>query len=197
MNTEIEATFVGTEHAIVREKLKKLGSKLIHPEFFNRRTIFDYDDLRLDKQAAWIRLRDEGDSVTLTFKQRNKETIDGMKEIEVTVSDYEKTRSLLLAAGLSVKAEQETKRELWELDGTQIMLDSWPWLEPITEIEGASEGDVKDIAGQLGFDWKFAIFDSADRIYQLTFDVTRTEISTCAIKFGPVPPWLEERRRKK
>lgn len=196
MTTEIEATFVGVDHDALRKQLQELGATLVRPERLNRRTIFDYEDLRLDKKAAWIRLRDEGDSITLTYKQRQNETIDGMKEIEVVVGDYEKTKDMMLAAGLSVKAEQETRREIWELGGVQVMLDTWPWLEPILEVEGPSEDAVKELSEKLGFDWSKAIFDSADKLYQLVFDVTRTEISTCPIKFGPVPEWLEAKRHK-
>ncbi len=197
MNTEIEATFIGTEHNILREKLEKLGAVITKKECFIKRTIFDYEDLRLDKMAAWVRLRDEGDGITLTFKQRKSETIDGMKEIEIVVSDFEQTKALLLAIGLVIKAEQETKREVWELNGTEVMLDTWPWLKPITEIEGESKEVVKELSDKLGFKWEEAVFDSTDGLYQLEFDVTRTEISTCPIKFGEIPSWLEERRREK
>lgn len=197
MNTEIEATFIGTEHNILREKLEKLGAVITKKECFIKRTIFDYEDLRLDKMAAWVRLRDEGDGITLTFKQRKSETIDGMKEIEIVVSDFEQTKALLLAIGLVIKAEQETKREVWELNGTEVMLDTWPWLKPITEIEGESKEVVKGLSDKLGFKWEEAVFDSTDGLYQLEFDVTRTEISTCQIKFGEIPSWLEERRREK
>ncbi|MFA5744640.1 MAG: CYTH domain-containing protein [Candidatus Paceibacterota bacterium] len=195
MKTEVEATFIPADHIALRKKLGDIGAKLIRPERLIRRTIFDYEDLRLDAKAAWVRLRDEGDSITLTFKQRTNETINGMKEIEIVVDDYIRTKELLLAIGLIVKAEQETKRELWEIDGTQVMLDTWPWLEPIAEIEGESEETVKELSQRLGFDWTKAIFDSADELYRLVFDVTRTEISTCPLTFGPVPAWLEKRRR--
>lgn len=195
MNTEIEATFVGVDHEALREKLKALGARLVRPERHIRRTTFDYDDLRLDKQAAWIRVRDEGEVITMTYKQRTGETVDGMKEIELVVDDYEKAKALLLAAGLSVKAEQETKRELWELDHVELMLDTWPWLDPILEVEGQSEAAVRAVAEKLALDWATALFDSADGLYQRVFDVTRTEISTCPITFGPVPAWLEAKRR--
>ncbi len=187
--------FVGVDHERLREKLRGLGAELLTPERLIRRTIFDYEDLRLDKQAAWIRLRDEGDKITLTYKQRKNETIDGRVEIELVVDDFDKTKALLLATGLTVKAEQETKRELWKCGEVEIMLDTWPWLEPIVEAEGKSEEAVKEMSSKLGLNWDDAIFDSTDRLYQMVFDVTRTEISTHPIVFGPVPEWLEARRR--
>lgn len=196
MDTEIEATFVGVEHDGLRRRLKDLGAELVRPERLTRRTIFDYEDLRLDAKAAWIRLRDEGDKITLTFKQRREESVDGMGEIEIVVDDYAKTKALLLAAELVVKAEQETRREIWKLDSVEIMLDIWPWLDPIAEIEGPSEVAVRTVTERLGLDWSRAIFDSIDGLYLRVFDVTRTEISSCPIRFGPVPEWLEKRRRK-
>jgi adenylate cyclase, class 2 len=195
MHTEIEAMFVGVSHEVLREKLGGLGAELITPERLIRRTIFDYEDLRLDAQAAWIRLRDEGDKITLTYKQRKNETIDGMVEIEIVVDDFDKTKALLIAAGLTVKAEQETKRELWMCGEVEIMLDTWPWLEQIVEVEAKSEEVVKEMSSRLELDWGKAIFDSTDKLYQMVFDVTRTEISTHPIVFGPVPEWLEARRR--
>lgn len=60
MNTEIEATFLDANHDALRQKLTALGAKLTQAETAMRRTIYDYPDLRLDKMAAWIRVRDEG-----------------------------------------------------------------------------------------------------------------------------------------
>ena len=65
--------------------------------------MFDYPDWRLDKAASWLRLRDEGERITLSFKKRlgisthDGTTNDaGMKEIEIEVSDFDKTAILLL-----------------------------------------------------------------------------------------------------
>ena len=60
MNTEIEATFLEVDHDKLRQKLGVMGAQLTQPETHMRRTIYDYPDLRLDKMAAWIRVRDEG-----------------------------------------------------------------------------------------------------------------------------------------
>src|SRR3990167_10294135 len=80
-----------------------------------RRCVFDYPDSRLKDIGGWIRVRDEGDKVTFSYKQLNDRTLHGTKEIEVTVGDFEKTVDLLTAIGLAQKAYQETKREKWTL----------------------------------------------------------------------------------
>lgn len=195
MQTEIEATFLNVDHEEVRKKLEALGAACTSLQTTLKRKVYDYDDLRLDKKAAWVRVRKEVDKTTMSFKQRLSENIDGMKEIEIEVSNYDEACNLLEAIGLTEKASQETKREIWKFDGCEIMLDEWPWIPAIVEVEGGSEGSVKRVSEALRFDFSEAVFDSADGIYQKYFDVTRTEISTTPIVFGPAPEWLEERRK--
>ena len=64
-----------------------------------RRVAIENDFMRTDKDA-FLRVRDEGDKVTLTYKQFDSLSVDGAKEIEVEVSDYDKTVAILAQAGL-------------------------------------------------------------------------------------------------
>ena len=109
---EIEIKFLNIDTKEVEQKLASLDAKKVG-EFHYKRIIFDYPDFRLDKQAAWLRLRDEGDKVTLTFKQRILNDThelagdDGMYECETTVSDFAKTQEILLKTGFVEKLYQE------------------------------------------------------------------------------------------
>ena len=111
MQTEVEAKFPDIDSKSFREILNKVGAKQEYPEVLMRRRNFDYDDHRLEKNGGWIRVRDEGDKVTLTYKQLNNRTLRGTKEIEVIVNDFDKACNLLTSIGLVSKAYQETKRE--------------------------------------------------------------------------------------
>jgi adenylate cyclase class 2 len=195
MNSEIEATFTDVNPEEVRAKLKVLHAEQIYPERLMRRQIFDYPDLRLDQKAAWVRLRDEGDKITLAYKERSDETIGGMKEVELVVDGFEETKSFLEAVGLTSKAYQESKRELWFINACHVTIDLWPWLNPLVEIEGPSEELVRQASDELGFDWSKALFDSADSVYIQSFEVSRTEISSTDLVFGPIPEWLEAKRK--
>jgi adenylate cyclase class 2 len=195
MNIEIEATFLNANHDEIRKQLKAMGGTCVQPLHTMKRAIYDYPDLRLDKQAAWIRVREEANKITMSYKQRQSETIEGMREVEFTISDYEKGRDFLEAIGLTTKAVQESKREVWEFEGCEVMLDEWPWIPTYVEVEGPKEASVRAASEKLGFDYTQAVFDSTDAIYQKYFDVTRTEISTVPLTFGVIPDWLEAKRR--
>jgi len=66
---EIEVKFLNIDPDLIENRLKEVGAKKVFERFYKRKA-FDYPDLRLDKAGAWIRLRDEGDKITLAFKQR-------------------------------------------------------------------------------------------------------------------------------
>src|SRR3989338_8354671 len=153
MQVEIEAKFLNINPDELRERLKKAGAKLIHAESLMRRRNFDYDDGRLEKIGGWIRVRDEGNKVTLTYKQLNDRTLHGTVEIEVIVNDFDKTCDLLTSIGLKSKAYQETKREKWKFGDTEITIDTWPWVPTFVELESPEEESLKEVANLLGLDW--------------------------------------------
>jgi adenylate cyclase class 2 len=105
----------------------------------------------------------------MTYKQIDSLTLDGVKEIEVTVSDFDQTVALLAAAGLRQGSFQESKRETWQLNDVEIVLDEWPWLKPYIEIEGPSEQKVRDVAVQLDLDWSDALFGDVMVAYRAEY----------------------------
>lgn len=168
MNTEIEAKFLSVDFDALREKLTQLGAQCIQPMRVMRRVIIETD--ALEAKNGFVRVRDEGDKVTLTYKQVNHETsATGVQEIEVTVSDFKQTVALLEQAGLSQKSFQESRRETWQYDDVEVVLDEWPWLNPYIEIEGESEKSVKRAAARLGFDWNDAVFGRVTSAYQAQY----------------------------
>lgn len=168
METEIEAKFLNVSFDKIRENLSQLGAQLEQPMRLMRRVIIEPPNL--SAKDAFVRVRDEGDKVTLTYKQFDDHTaFGGVQEIEVTVSDFDQTVAILEKLGLMYRSFQESRRETWRLNQVEIVLDEWPWLNPYIEIEGHSEEEVKQIAGQLGFDWSNAIFGSVTAAYQVQY----------------------------
>lgn len=196
MQTEVEAKFLGINPPTVRAKLRAGGAKLIQPERLMRRKNFDYDDKRLQKVGGWVRVRDEADKVTLSYKQLNDRSLHGTKEVTLTVDEFDKTCTFLTAIGLDSYSYQETKRESWMLDGVEVELDQWPWIPPFIELEGKDEAALKAAAQALGLDWSQALHGSVETAYQAYYNLTEDEIDGWeAITFSPIPDWLEQTRK--
>ena len=192
MQTEIEAKFPGVDPDDIRAKLKALGATLVHPEVLMRRKNFDYPDERLDKINGWIRVRDEGDKVTMSYKQLMDRTLHGTKEVSVIVNDFDTTCHFLDSIGLESKAYQETKREKWMLDENEVTIDTWPWVPSFVEIEGPSEESVRSAAKALEFDWNQAMHGSVETVYQMHYNVTEFEVGHWErISFIDTPEWLK------
>ena len=164
LGTEIEAKFLNVDFDDIRTKLTSLGAKCEQPMRLMRRVIIEPPEL--EEKNAFIRVRDEGDKVTLTYKQFDDQTsIHGTKEIEVQVSDFDTTVALLQQVGLEYRSFQESRRETWRLGKAEIVLDEWPWLNPYIEIEAHSEEVVRNTAKRLGFDWESAVFGKVTTAY--------------------------------
>lgn len=195
MQTEIEAKFLDIDPEELRKKLKDLGAELIHPERLMRRRVFHLSENPFG--GRWLRVRDEGDRITLTLKEMQDRTLHGTREVTIEVDDFEKACALLSAVGMVNRSYQETKRERWEWNGVEVTIDTWPWIPPFVELEGSSEGNLRNVAEQLGLDWNQTLHGSVETAYQRYYDVTDQEIDSWqTITFVPIPDWLEVKRRK-
>ncbi len=196
MQTEIEVKFLNVDHPQLRTKLKELGAQCVHPDRLMRRKNYDFPDMRLEKIGGWVRVRDEGDKVTVSYKQLNDRTLHGTKEVNLTVDSFDQAETFLQQIGLTEMSYQETKRESWLLGDVQVELDEWPWVPPYFEIEGPSERAVKSTAESLGFNLSDGLHGSVEVVYQDIYDVTEEEVNRMKIiTFGSVPEWLEARRK--
>jgi len=190
MDIEYEATFPDVDKEEIREKLKKIGAKLVKPEFMQRRIVFHLPKGH-EIKGGWLRAREEGDKVTMTLKIVDGDKIENQKEINITIDNLNQAELFLTSIGCNKKAFQESKRELWVLDGVEITIDEWPFLEPFVEIEGKSENSVKKVSKRLGFDYNEALFCSIDTLYNKKYGVSEEIINdkTPIIAFGEKNPF--------
>lgn len=164
MQTEIEAKFLRVDPEDIRTRLEKVGATCKQPMMLMRRVIFDNDDLKT--KNAFVRVRDEGYRIAMTYKQYDEISLTGAKEIEFSVSDYDAAVAFTEALGVRAKSAQEARREIWELDDVEVVIDEWPWIDPFIEIEGPSEQAVKAAAKKLGYEWKDAAFGDIMTAYR-------------------------------
>lgn len=189
MDTEYEAKFTNINKNRVRRSLRKINAKLLRSEFFQKRVALHLPKKNIKK--GYLRVRDEGNKITVSLKYINGKKIGDQKETQITVDNFENAVLLLNSIGCQSKAYQETKRELWSIDGVEITIDEWPFLEPFIEIEGKSEKLVKTVCGKLGFDYKKAVFGAVDTLYNQKYNVPKDIINnhTPEIAFSSKNPF--------
>lgn len=168
MQSEIEVKFLAIDHEDIRARLKKLGGVCEQPMRLMRRAIIDNEYMKTGKDA-FLRIRDEGDKVTMTYKQFDELSVDGANEIEVVVSDFDAAVAILEHCGMPYRSIQESKRETWRLGSVEIVLDEWPWLKPYIEIEGESEADLREVAQKIGLNWSDAVFGDVMAAYRAEY----------------------------
>jgi adenylate cyclase class 2 len=164
MQTEIEAKFLQVDPDAIRERLEKAGATLKQPMMTMRRHI--YDNEFMGKKNGFVRIRDEGHQVAMTYKQYDDMSLAGAKEIEFSVSDYDAATSFMEAIGIQPKSVIEARREIWKLDDTEVVIDEWPWIDPFIEIEASSEKEIREAAKKLGFSWGDAAFGDVMTAYR-------------------------------
>lgn len=170
---EFEVKFLNIDQKEIEKKLKEIGAKKVFDRVFKSK-IFDYPDFRLDSNCAWIRLRDEGDKITLAYKKRlrdqesdGKENDDGMEQHEVAVSDFDTTANIFLKAGFVLKYYEEKRRIRYMLGDIELDIDLCPQLPPYLEIESNSWKNVEKAIKLLGLDPADKKIFSSSHIYKL------------------------------
>ena len=87
MQPEYEARFLSIDPGKLVDRLQDLGAEQIFPRTLMRRIVLKNNDI--EQRGGWLRLRDEGRRVTLTYKQvsdaAQDSSIDSTLEAEIEV----------------------------------------------------------------------------------------------------------------
>lgn len=174
---EYEAKFYPVNKEEYRELLRKKGATLINPERKMIRIIGDHSCNPDMPSQDYIRVRDEGNLIRLSYKTMAREDgqITDQKEIDVEVSDIEKTVKILELLGIKFNKKQESLREEWGYKGATITIDTWPGLPSYSEIEADSEAKVREIAEEFGFDWNKKIITAAPEVFSKVYGISIDE----------------------
>lgn len=162
MNTEYEIRVLEINKEEIIKKLESLNAKFIG-EWFQKRYVYDFNPKIATK---WIRLRTNGKETTLTIKDITSDKIDGTKELEIVVDDFDKTAKILEELGYKPKAIQENKRVRYMYNDIEIDVDSWPLIPDYLEIEGNSVEDVEKTIHILELDGEKVTTKDCQSIYK-------------------------------
>jgi len=190
MYIEYEATFLAIDRVLLRSRLQEAGAILVKPETLMKRRVYNFPSGH-EIEGGWLRVRDEGDRVTMSLKVVDGAGIADQKEICLTVDNFAAANEFLEKIGAVTKAYQESRRETWTLDGAEICLDEWPYLEPYAEVEGSSEETVRLVSAKLGLDYSQALFCSVAELYKRKYNISEDRINnnTSLISFDAPNPF--------
>ena len=146
MDSEYEVRMLNIDTNKFIEKIESFGATYVN-KYFQKRYIYDFNPQIENK---WIRLRTDGYKTTLAIKEYQSSEVGGTKEIEIEVSDIEKTNEILNQLGYFKRSVQENKRIRYMLNDVEIDIDTWPHLNTYVEFEGKSKEAVFSLLKLLG-----------------------------------------------
>lgn len=152
---EIEAKFAVGDLEQVRGRLRSAGATYVGRVLECNR-FFDRADAGLRAAGCGLRVRSvrvlDGPAVaaTVTFKGPVQAgAFKTRRECELAVSDAEQAAELLTLLGFDETILFEKRRESWRHGGCMIELDELPFIGTFVEIEGPSEGAIRDVQERL------------------------------------------------
>jgi len=156
MPNEIEAKMKVEDFGEIRQRLRALSARRVGSEM-ETNTFFDTPDGSLVREGKGLRVRDSRDRQTgkerhiVTFKgPQQKGELKSREEIEFPVDDGQSAMALLKAIGFEQVLSFEKRRETWELDDCEVVLDELPILGTFVEVEGPDETAVLRLREKLG-----------------------------------------------
>ena len=167
MKTEFEVRILDVSFETMIQKLKEAGAKQVGV-FYQKRYTYDFIPPR---KGQWVRLRSNGQKTTLTIKEVKTQSIDGTKELEIIVSDFEDTNLILEKLGYKAYSFEENFRITFTLGKVEIALDKWPKIPSLMEIEGESEEDVFKFLNLLGIGKNDVITKGIKTLYKEIYDI--------------------------
>ena len=174
MNIEYEVRILEINSDELINRLERIGAKFIG-KYDQKRYVYNTIP---KKEGKWLRLRTNGEETTLTYKSVEKNSIDGTKELEIEVEDFEKTNELLELVGIKSKGYQENRRIRYLLDDVEVDIDTWPLIPTYVEIEGKDEDSVNNVIKKLELQNNKVTALDVQSVYEKIYNIDISKIST-------------------
>ncbi len=178
MEVEYEARFLDIDPDILKQKIKDIGGSLKKPLTLYRRSVFSLCDIK----RGFVRVRDEGDKVTMTTKIYKNPKFPQEYELDIK-NTFEHGQAFLKALNLDEKAYHETMREKWTIpkkNGTElceIAIDRIPGLPLYAEVECKSKKDLDHCIKLLDLNKDKMTFGGYGKVYVHYYGMSENEIN--------------------
>ncbi len=153
--TEVKVRITRKDLVSIRARLTELGAFRRAPRQKEENWLFDFPDQDLRAAGCAVRLRVYGKEMFLTFKGKIQDDSHFKKreELESSVVDPAKIRSILEHLGMSICFKYTKFREIYQVpvdeDHIDVCLDETP-VGTFAEIEGPTR-QIEDLAARLGW----------------------------------------------
>jgi len=174
-----------------RNRLQKIGA-VLQKSSYVQKNIMLHLPLGREIAGGWLRVRDEGEKITMSLKIIDGKKITDQKEFCFIAESMEEAYEFLEMMGAREKARSEKRRETWVLGKCEVVIDEWPFLEPIIEVEGPDEKMVVEAVKSLGYDIEKCRVCAISKLYEEKYGVLEDAVNnhTPRILFDMKNPFL-------
>ena len=146
MPIEYEYQFRNYDKPNLIKEMKHLGAKK-KGDYLFRVNVFEHPNKLED---TYIRVRDEGFRITMTYKYQPLNKF--ADENEIIIDDFDEAITILNNLGCKTKYYYEKIREIWNLDNCEIVFDTIPCNPEIMEVEAVKKRDLTRLIKTLDLD---------------------------------------------
>lgn len=203
MPIEYEYQFTNYDKPKLIQEMIKLGAKK-KGIFLFRVNVFEHPN---KIENTYIRVRDEGFRITMTYKyQPHNKFAD---ENEIIIDDFDEAIIILNNLGCKTKYYYEKIREIWNLDKCEVVFDSIPCNPEIMEVESTKKKDLISLIKKLDLEkYKNTSFNNAilyelfgfkipKTIQEVTFNNCKKLLGTMVVKNKPLFNKIVQEQKEK
>ena len=143
MSLEYEYQYYMHDKKKIIPLLKSIGAKK-KGAFLFRVMVFKHP---LDESNSYLRVRDEGHRITMTYKTNTNKEFP--LENEIIINDFDSGCNILLGIGATKLFYYEKIREIWEHNDAEVVFDTAPGRPEIMEIESPTKKQLNKFAIKL------------------------------------------------
>lgn len=148
---EIEAKVLEVDPDAVAETLEGMGAE----QGFDgtvRSRFYDLPDRTFKERGEVLRVRERGDYTFLTYKQPvSRDGMKVMEEAEFEVAGLEEADSFLTGIGFDRVEERTKHRTAWQEGDALYVIDRYPGVPPLLEVEAPSGERVVEAFEAVGY----------------------------------------------
>jgi predicted adenylyl cyclase CyaB len=144
MPLEYEYQFYNYDKSTIIKSIKNIGFKK-KGQFIFRIMLFTHP---LNTPWSYIRIRDEGHRITLTYKTKDPKS-KFENEDEVLIDNFNNGVEILFGLGCKKKFYYEKIREIWSVNNNEIIFDINPGAPERMEIETSNKKDLDALTKHL------------------------------------------------